>query len=155
MQIVCVPSAPGITLNTSQANLVANWYDASELQPYPPTSMGNLIQAPGQGGGNVQQGTIYIDTVAAGGTLIMSTQTQNIFIYGFDITGDKSAAVNTGKMSISGLYDPKTMTPLGTNPSWWINQGPSGTAFMDPRFPTALQGSGPSLAVPLPFISQQ
>jgi hypothetical protein len=138
MQIVGIPSAPGVTLNTSQINLVANWYDASELQPYPPTSIGNLIQAPAQGGGQSSVQPVTNSNVAAGGTQgLGGVPGKVLYLYGFDISGDKAVA-NTGFMTISGLVNPINgiaISPLG----YWLNQSPTGTQPLGVRFPVAMQ----------------
>lgn len=143
---VVTPSGNSFSVPTQSLNLIVTWYAKGEMEPYPPTQVNPGVITASQQGAQANNGTLTVQNVAAGGSLNISTQTQNVYIYGFDITGDKSAAPNTGFMTITGLYDPKSGITIGTL-GWWINQTSTGTQPLSIRFGNKLQGLQPNPVV--------
>lgn len=84
------------------------------------------------------QNNIFIDTqnIAGGVTLTYTAlvATQRIYLLGFDLTGDKAAATNTGLITIQSLVNPingNTYNDL----KYYINQTTLGTTPLQERFP--------------------
>ena len=120
-----------LSLNMSKllATLHATYFQPGEQVTVPQTGNNPTTGA---------QNKIFIDTQnAASAVTITYTNldpTKRIYLLGFDITGDKAAAANTGQVKIQNLVDPVTGNTFN-DLIYYINQGTGGTTPYSIRFP--------------------
>ena len=132
-------SQPSVLLATGSLNFSVIYYNPGEKSPYPPTQINPSVQTYQQGGA---QSNIWAFNVAAGAGGTDTTTAlngQSIYLHGFDVTGDKSASLNTGIIRIDGLVNPLSGNTLNQL-KFYVTQGPTtGTTPMSIRFPVTLQ----------------